>query len=811
MEREAFARAWRYLSYDLPAKWAAILAAVGTGILYVALLVVLSLFADLAVNRGRIPAYRGLRPFEQQGFRRYWDSLDARQRQTLLEGAGLATPTAADLAGREFGNLKLAEQGLAWRGHVVELLATRVNGTAGAIVLPSYDDLTPAAVEAFAKQWQDLPDKEALLKGLQPDPEQADPEQVAKWAAADPTQLPSLADREYLWNAYLYRRVRDRSGQEAADFFWEDRMLLKGEEGPASRTADPELADRGLLSLAVRGWDQPFGRPVGWLARVAPRTWRARDTNWTNFIYYLTVLLTAAIVLALLRAALMFAMRYMAARATTEAATRLRRAVYHHTFRLGTLAVHERGPGEAVNVFTRHLEAVHDALYLWLTVLFREPVKLVLLLAFALLVNFWLALAFLLFASLVWLLGGRIAAYFRRQGRRALRRASEQLALIQESLLLMRLVKTYQMQLFNQSRVERQLARLSRAQLRRYRGEAIYQPVLVLLGTLAGAVLLYVAGRLVANGALGVATGVTLAATLISLYWPIEHLLDQPRYLQRGREGAVELFRFLDRPSEVGQVVGAEFLPPLSRELEFDRVSLREPGTNRMLLEEVSFRIQAGQQVGVIGPDETEKHALVYLIPRLLDPTSGEIRIDSHNLRWVTLDSLQHQAALVLQHNLVFNDTAANNIGCGDPNYTLPQIIEAAKVAHAHQFIQKLPNGYETPIGDLGHRLNLGEQYRVALARAILRDPAILILEEPLEPLDEETKALVDDTFARVLRGRTVLFLPHRISTIKGCDRLFLLHRGRLAASGMHRELLGSSELYRHLYYIEFNELSEQL
>jgi ATP-binding cassette subfamily B protein len=132
-------------------------------------------------------------------------------------------------------------------------------------------------------------------------------------------------------------------------------------------------------------------------------------------------------------------------------------------------------------------------------------------------------------------------------------------------------------------------------------------------------------------------------------------------------------------------------------------------------------------------------------------------------------------------------------------------------VAHAHQFIQKLPHGYETPIGDLGHRLNLGEQYRVALARAILRDPAILILEEPLEPLDEETKALVDDTLARVLRGRTVLFLPHRISTIKGCDRLFLLHRGRLAASGTHRELLGSSELYRHLYYIEFNELAEQL
>src|SRR5206468_9877795 len=118
---------------------------------------------------------------------------------------------------------------------------------------------------------------------------------------------------------------------------------------------------------------------------------------------------------------------------------------------------------------------------------------------------------------------------------------------------------------------------------------------------------------------------------------------------------------------EVGQVVGAEFLPPVAREIEFDNVTLREPGSNRVLLEDVSLRIKAGQRVGLVGPDDLEKHALVYLIPRFLDPTSGEIRIDDHNLRWITLDSLRAQIAIVLQHNLVFNDTVANNIGCGDP------------------------------------------------------------------------------------------------------------------------------------------------
>ncbi|HEY7313476.1 MAG TPA: ATP-binding cassette domain-containing protein, partial [Gemmataceae bacterium] len=240
-------------------------------------------------------------------------------------------------------------------------------------------------------------------------------------------------------------------------------------------------------------------------------------------------------------------------------------------------------------------------------------------------------------------------------------------------------------------------------------------------------------------------------------------------------------------------------------------VSLREPGgSGRMLLEEVSLTIPAGQRIGLIGPDDLEKYALVYLIPRLLDPSAGEIRIDEHNLRWVTLDSLRAQIAMVMQNDLVFHDTVANNIGCGDNAYTLGQIIEAAKVAHAHHFIQKLPQGYETPIGELGHSLSVSEQFRIALARAILRDPALLIIEEPEDALDEETKALLDDTWSRVLPGRTVIFLPHRISTIRSCDILFLMHKGRVVASGVHKELLAQNPLYRHLHYLEFNEMVEQ-
>lgn len=700
MEREAFSRAWRFLSYDRLAKWAALVAAVGTGVLYVALLVVLGLFADLLVSQGRLPSYRDLPRRDQDRFEKHWQSLDDAARRNQLQAVGVM-------------------------------------------------------------------------------------------ADAD-----SGADWERPWRAHVRHILEQRVGPDAA--------------APVTASAnESDLGDRGILSLVARSADRPYGTAVGWLARTNPWMWKYG--NATGVRSYLPGLAYAAVVLALLRALCHFLNPYLAARATTEAAMRLRRAVYHHTFRLGTLAVRALGPSEAVGVLTRHLESVHEALYIWLTVIAREPVKIVLLLAFALVIHFWLALAFLLFALLVWLVGGQLAAHFRRQGRAALQHAAEQLALIQESVMMMRLVKTYLMELFNQARVERQLAQYRAAQLRRYFGESVYRPALVFLGTLAALLLLLVAGLAILSGQLGTATAITLATALVSLYWPMLALLEHRRALRRGRTSALILFQFLDRPSDVGQVVGAEFLPPLSQQLEFEGVSLQEPGTDRMLLQGVNLRIQAGQRIALVGADEKEKHALVYLIPRFLDPTAGEIRVDGHNLRWVTLDSLRAQTAVVLQHNLVFNDTAMNNIGCGDPHYTLPQIIEAAKVAHAHQFIQRLPQGYETPIGELGHHLTIGEQLRIALARAVLRDPALLIVEEPYEALDDETKSLLDDTFARVLPGRTVIFLPHRISTIRGCDRVYLLHKGRVEAAGVHRELLSHNELYRHLHYLEFNEMAEQV
>jgi ATP-binding cassette subfamily B protein len=850
-ERKAFARAWRYLNYNPTAKWSALLAGVGVGLLYVALLVVLFLFADLMVHRGQVPGYRDLSRTDQGNFQQYWHDLTPEDRAAQLLDVGIDPQTVSEWAKiADTADKGLAFETVLWRAHLFRLLRDKVGSTAASLVLPAYRDLPPEQEKLFRDFWDGKLSAEQQQNyfnskyGWEP-PQKADllehfgvSDVDRKNLIAAPFGELSPDQQELMWRLQLFHLLDHWAQQTdpdayryagAADYYGSRQIQALLADSHLVENESSNLDDRGILSLLVRTHIRnnlhgssagllatlnPYAMTSsvqGWLARWDPWMWKYGSPTRPTFTYYLTGLLIVALLLAALRTLLSVGLHEEAARATIEAANRMRRSVYHHTFRLGTLVVRALGPGEAVTVFTRHVEAVHDALYTWLTVLFPQPIKFALLLALALVIHPLLALAFLIFAILVWLVGGQVAAYFRRQGRAATTAAAEQLTLIRESLMLMRLVKCYLMELFNQSRVERQLAKLSAAQMQRYRGEAIYKPLLMFLGMLAALVLLYVAGLIVLHGQLEVASTITLATALISLYWPLTSLLEHRRLMRRGRESAAVLFQFLDRPGDVGQVVGAEFLPAMSKQLEFDNVTLREPGTNRILLQDVSLTIKAGQRVALVGAEDMEKHALVYLIPRFLDPTSGEIRIDEHNLRWVTLDSLRAQIALVLQHNLVFHDTVANNIGCGDPAYTLPQIIEAAKMAHAHHFIQKLPRGYETPIGELGHSLSISEQFRIALARAILRDPALLIVEEPEAQLDDDTKALLDDTFARLLPGRTAIFLPHRLSTIRSCDRIFLVHKGRLEAAGDHRHLLSQNQLYRHLHYLEFSEMAEQV
>jgi ATP-binding cassette, subfamily B, bacterial len=618
--------------------------------------------------------------------------------------------------------------------------------------------------------------------------------QSKRVAAADVQPPPTAEDWEWRWRAGAYLALRDRVGQAAADDYLP--------ESAAGEHTDWEHQPRlGILSLAVRERNRWTGKVVGGFAAWNRWTWEPGRASSPNSSY-LTGLFLIALVIALVRGLLTNLVAYLAAAATLETTTRLRRAIFFHTYRLGSLAVRTSGPGEAASLVVRKVDAVGDALEAWLIAPYRHPLLFALLLVLILLVNFWLAASFLILALLVWAIGGQVAANFRREVRLGSMQNESAMALLQESTGLLRLVKCFQMERFNQNRMERQLAEAGRANWRRLRGEALIQPLLVAIALLAGPALAYLAARSVLAGEFTVAGLVVMAVALVALVAPVVGWLEAARKVRRGREAAAAIFEFLDRKGEAAEAADAEFLPPLTTRIEFRSVSLAETGTGQTLLDNVSFAIPAGAKVAIVGPNATEKHALVYLLPRFLDPTSGEIRIEDRNIKWVTHESLRAQVAVVMQDDLVFSDTAANNIGCGDPQFNLPQIIEAAKLAHAHQFIERLPYGYETQIGDLGHSLRPGERFRIALARALLRDPGILVLEEPVGPMDEDTLALLDDTLERIRHGRTIIFLANRLSTLRSADRIFLLRHGRLEASGNHRDLWQSSGLYRRLQIV---------
>jgi ABC-type multidrug transport system fused ATPase/permease subunit len=672
-------------------------------------------------------------------------------------------------------------------------------------LIPTYADLNDAERQKFCDAWNLWSnEKRQQVVAQWPIPETLRPD------VAGPAEV---TDRHtpLRWKVFVADLLENRVGVDVAAAY-RNRAYIPpptSEDVSRSRDAlDPDRIPMGILGTLVRMRDRPSVWAIGLFARFCPWSWSESESGVPNRPYLMGIF-AITVVVALFRGVLVLLMHYGASQATLDAVNRLRRTIYHHTYRLGSLTLSSHRRSEPAEIFIEQVDKLHKGLYSRLTISIREPVKIAALLVLALLVNPWLALAAIFAAGLVWIVSRQVAAALRRRGRSGARNAAKQLSLLEESLRMIRLVKGYLMDLFNQSRVERQLSEYSRAQMARFRGELAYRTLVVFLGTIAGAGLLYFAGLQILTERLEVCGLIVLVTAIGSIYYPLDRWLAQRRLMQQAAESAAFIFEFLDRRGEVGQVVGAEFLKGMTQQIEFDHVTLRDPTNGGKILDDVTLTIPARKKVAFVGLDSVERQAIASLLTRFVDPTIGEIRFDGKNIRWVTLDSLRMQTALVMRDQYVYNDTVMNNIGCGEPSFSLPQIVEAAKLVHAHHFIQKLPYGYETRVGDLGHPLDAGQMFRVALARAILRDPAVLIIEEPAETLDDRTKKLLDDAYARILSDRTVIFFPRRLSTLKSSDRVFVIRGGTLLAEGEHRELLRDDESYRHLYYREFYVAAE--
>jgi len=498
--------------------------------------------------------------------------------------------------------------------------------------------------------------------------------------------------------------------------------------------------------------------------------------------------------------------RWVIALVATDVASVLRRQIHRQMYRLGQSSLPTEGIGPIINLWTREVNDVRDGLIADLDATPRIQVLAVGLLVLALLVSPLLTVFLASLGLFVWLTARILNRDARQATEAALRDASVQLCLLHEDLSLLRIVRIYSVGDYDRQRYDEHLERYQKADARRIFTGGPINPSTGLLYGAGLAIALGILGyNVVVNEYISIATMLILLVSLAGLVHPIAEWLRMRKSIRQANRSARAIFEFLERRPELHQNVGAQFLNALQEQIAFENVDL-ESRSGRRLLEGLSVEIPAGSRTAIIGRDDDEKLAMVCLIPRLIDPRAGRVLIDGHDLRDVTLDSVRVQVATVLQAYLIFTDSVLANIGLGDAMNNLPRIIEAAKMAHAHHFIQDLPHGYDTTIGPLGHYLKPDEQFRIALARAFLHDPSILIVEEPNTPIDEDTKHFLDDTLSRMSIGRTLIVLPHRLSTLRSSDHVIVLHNGRVEDAGSPAQLQSESKLFRHLLYIEFNE-----
>ena len=285
---------------------------------------------------------------------------------------------------------------------------------------------------------------------------------------------------------------------------------------------------------------------------------------------------------------------------------------------------------------------------------------------------------------------------------------------------------------------------------------------------------------------------------------PVRRLSNSTTQIQRGLAASARIFEVLDEPVTVQDAPDAVALPDFKQGVSFEHVALQYPGTDKPVLQDVGFTVGVGEVVALVGRSGAGKSSLVNLIPRFIDAGSGTVRIDGHDVRSLTQASLRAQMAVVTQEVILFNDTVLNNIAYGHDQIDMARVEAVAKAANAHEFIVRLPEGYQTLIGERGVILSGGQRQRLSLARALLKDAPILILDEATSSLDTESERLVQQAIDRLMQGRTVIVIAHRLSTIRHADRIVVLDGGRVAQTGTHDELLAAGGLYAELYRMQF-------
>ena len=504
---------------------------------------------------------------------------------------------------------------------------------------------------------------------------------------------------------------------------------------------------------------------------------------------------------ALLRGLFQFLQGYLAERASQGVAYDLRNDLFARIERLGFSYYDRVETGQLVTRLTSDVEQIRTFSGSGVVQLAAAAVMLLGTTALLFSLNWRLALVALAIVPVIFVL---LLRFVRRIGPlfRGVQQTLGRLnSVLQEDLAGIRVIRTFAREDYESSRyrsVNDELLEKNLTTVRTFSNNFPFVFLLANLGTLA---IVLFGGLQVIGGSLTIGELVAFNTYLGFLLFPILTIGFLAAGISRAGASSQRVFEVLDAPLEVQDAPDAVTLPPISCRVGFDSVSFRYPGDEREILQDISFAAEPGQTVAILGTTGSGKSTLVNLIPRFYDVTSGSVKLDGHDVRDVTLASLRSQIGIVMQSPLLFSGSVRDNIAYGRPNATPEEVEAAARAARADEFIQGLPEGYDTVIGERGIGLSGGQRQRIAIARALLIDPRLLILDDSTSAVDAETEAAIQESLDRLMRDsyRTVFVIAQRASTVRDADQILVLDKGEVAAMGTHEELLSTSELYNEI------------
>jgi subfamily B ATP-binding cassette protein MsbA len=500
---------------------------------------------------------------------------------------------------------------------------------------------------------------------------------------------------------------------------------------------------------------------------------------------------------------------YLMARVEQSLMRDLRNALYHHMHNLSLSYFSNERTGNLISRVTNDVNVVNGGVSASFVTMVKEPLLIVVFLSIAFTLSWKLTLlAFVVFPFVLLIITG-IGRTLHKQSGLMQEKMADITSVLQETISNVKVVKAFAMENFENRKFQKETQSYFKTILRMTRIRNLSSPSTELLSVLAGAVIIWFGGQQVLiSGEMKAAEFLGFLFAIFQVMPPVKELGNVNNRLNEFAAAGRRIFEILDTHPAITNLPGAVTLTTIDSAIEYNDVSFAyatESGERRTVLSHVSVKVKKGELIALVGPSGSGKTTFVDLLPRFYDPVEGEIRIDGINIRTIDVKSLREKIGIVTQETILFNDTVKNNIAYGLSDCPMEKIEEAAKAANALMFIRDMPLGFESVIGDRGVKLSGGQRQRISIARALLKNPPIMIFDEATSALDSESEILVQEAMERLMQNRTSFVIAHRLSTIRNADRILVLEHGKIVQEGRHVELLKQTKgLYKKLHDMQF-------